>query len=758
MRKLLLFSLPFALGALLCQYLLPGLWPIAAVLPVLAAGFAITRFVRRRYRRPVRIAAAGLAAGMLWFAGYAAVFLSPAEALAGTESTVRIELLDYAVETSGGARCTVRVLDQGLRGKAVYYGSARLLRWQPGDRVRTESTFYSASHLAGGDSAYFTAQGIFARLYGEKETLVTGGRAGSLRYLPQRLSRSLQSTAAAIYEPDAAGFITALLTGQRDGLDIRDSSSLSEAGLMHITAVSGLHCGFLILALGLLVFRRPRLMAGLGYPALLLYMLLAGCTPSVVRACVMTGFALLAPLLGREADPLTSLSGALLVILLANPFAIASVSLQLSFAAVAGLVLVSPRVYGAMAPYRARFRWMPHGVWKFAAGTAAASCGVLVLTAPLNALYFGSLPLVSPVANLLVLWMMPALFASALAVTALCGPLPALAPLAAVPEWMAHYVLRTAEALAKLPGHSVYFTGPAAVLWLALVYGMLLVCLLSKERRRKYIVAAVSAGVCLLAAKSFPLAGMGSGELTAVAVNVGQGAATLLHAGDCTVLVDCGSLGGAREPGEAVAAAMGTYGWRSLDYVALTHYHEDHAGGLSGLLARVEVGQMLLPRLPGGSQAELQGETLALAEAYGIPVSYVEERTRLELGPARLTVYPPVSSGDANEEGLSFLCTSGYFDLLITGDMAAETERRLLDAYRLPDIEVLLVGHHGSQYATSRELLEAVRPEVGVISVGAGNRFGHPAAEALDRMEEAGMALFRTDLNGNILIQVHERG
>ena len=89
--------------------------------------------------------------------------------------------------------------------------------------------------------------------------------------------------------------------------------------------------------------------------------------------------------------------------------------------------------------------------------------------------------------------------------------------------------------------------------------------------------------------------------------------------------------------------------------------------------------------------------------------------------------------------------------------MAAETERRLLDAYRLPDIEVLLVGHHGSKYATSRDLLETVRPEVGVISVGAGNRYGHPAAETLDRMALAGMTLFRTDVNGNIRIQVHQR-
>ena len=88
--------------------------------------------------------------------------------------------------------------------------------------------------------------------------------------------------------------------------------------------------------------------------------------------------------------------------------------------------------------------------------------------------------------------------------------------------------------------------------------------------------------------------------------------------------------------------------------------------------------------------------------------------------------------------------------------MASGTERKLLASYRLPDIEVLIAGHHGSKYATSTELLETARPEVGIISVGAGNRFGHPSAEALDRMTLAGMTLFRTDLHGNILIRVHE--
>lgn len=165
--------------------------------------------------------------------------------------------------------------------------------------------------------------------------------------------------------------------------------------------------------------------------------------------------------------------------------------------------------------------------------------------------------------------------------------------------------------------------------------------------------------------------------------------------------------------------------------------------------------RLVLPQLLGSrDQAALQREVLALAERYGTAVTYVESPMETPLGEAaRLTVYPPVAEGSANEEGLTVLCSAGAFDLLITGDMNAAAERQLTALYDLPDIEVLLAGHHGSRYSTSQELLEAVSPEVGIISVGE-NSFGHPAGEAMERMAGAGMTLYRTDLQGNILIRV----
>lgn len=725
----MVFALPFGAGCALCHYLLPESWrlwtALIALLAALPAAFLPVR---------VRIGAAGLAAGLVWFTGYAALVQAPARALAGTEGRAVMELTGYPEETDFGARCQVRV--QGMAGRAVYYGGRELLDLEPGYRVTASVKYDSAGELGGEESAYFSSRGVFLRLYGRGEM---GAEPGG-GYLPQRMARALKSTAGAVYDQPERGLLLAMLTGERDGLDSRSQRQLSEAGLMHLTAVSGLHCGFLISLLGVLTLRRQRLTALVGYPVLLTYMLMAGSTPSVVRACVMVGLTLLAPLVGREADAPTSLSAAALVILLVNPFAIASVSFQLSFAAVAGLLALSPRVYRAMKAGPA-----------FVRATLAASAGVTVFTAPLSAAYFGSLSLVSPLANLLVLWMAPVLFALALTVTALCALLPAAAPLAVLPAALARYVLWMAELLCRIPGHSLRFSTPAAAMWLVLVYGLLGVCLLGRVRRRGYVLAALLALASLEAARALPRLTVRNDALTAV-VDVGQGAAALLHAGDSTILVDCGSLSRPERAGDAVAEAMETYGWTALDAVVLTHFHADHAGGLPSLLEQVPAERILLPRTdPEEDAADL------LARERGVAVEYVEEPSRTDLGQGTLTVYPPVAAGETNEEGLSVLCSLGDFDLLITGDMDSATEAALLETYPLPDVEVLLAGHHGSKYATSQTLLEAIRPEVGIISVGP-NTFGHPTAEAMGRMTGAGMDLYRTDRQGNILIRVHGEG
>ncbi len=152
---------------------------------------------------------------------------------------------------------------------------------------------------------------------------------------------------------DNAGFLLALLTGQKGGLSAQADVDLSEAGVYHILAVSGMHCAYLLALVAFLTGRhRRRLTAAVAIPVLAFYAVLAGGSPSVVRACVMLSLLTAAPLFRRENDPPTALLTALFLILAQNPFAAKSVSLQLSFGAVMGLLWLTPGLYRLLAGRR----------------------------------------------------------------------------------------------------------------------------------------------------------------------------------------------------------------------------------------------------------------------------------------------------------------------------------------------------------------------------------------------------------------------
>ena len=171
--------------------------------------------------------------------------------------------------------------------------------------------------------------------------------------------------------------------------------------------------------------------------------------------------------------------------------------------------------------------------------------------------------------------------------------------------------------------------------------------------------------------------------------------------------------------------------------------------GIPELLERLEVGLLVLPDVE--EDDPLRREITALAEEKGIETLFLAEDGDVTFGESALRIYAPLGSGGANEEGLSVLCTAGDFDGLITGDMNDTVEKRLIKYGSLPDLELLVAGHHGSKYATSEELLLATTPELAVISVGY-NTYGHPAPETLERLAAAGCAIYRTDWSGTVTI------
>jgi competence protein ComEC len=755
MRILATIGFSFSAGVFLAALLPWNGWQLYAAGGVLLLALAWLFAARKqKYFRRGLLILLPLAVSLAYFAGYDHLVRQPIENRCGAASDFTATVCDWPQATERGARVTVE-LEGYHRARAVLYGEAELLAARPGDTVTGTAQWQSAAHFDSDDVTHFNARGVYALLYGREDVRLSAGDGDALRWLPQRAGKAFREKVATIWD-DArvSGFLTAELTGDKSAMDDGDYLAMQETGLAHLFAVSGLHCAFLVTLLALLISRRQRLLCAVTIPLLLFYMVMVGMSPSVVRACIMQIFLLIAPLFRRGSDPLTSLAAALLVILLCNPFAAASVSLQLSFSATLGMVLLSPRLYKLLTGwYKGKCRPLRTALC-FVAANLSATLSAVVFTAPLTAWYFRIFVLVAPLSSLLAVpaagWSFMAAF-----VTVLLGFV--WLPLASLLGWISwalvRYILWIANGMMSWRYHAVYFTNPYLVYWLLFLYAAFIGCAATPDGKRKYLLASALSVLTLTAAIWVNRQDYQYGVLTALTLDVGQGESVILTSGGETALVDCGSSNSYKDPGGLAADTLHSMGVRELSAVVVTHYHADHTNGLYEVLRRIPVQTIYLPDIE--DEYGVRERLVSLAEEKGAQVTYVTKETADTLGDTVLTIYPPVQSGgDLNELGLTALASAGDFDLLITGDMSGSTEKKLVETYALPDIEVLVVSHHGSRYSSNIRFLKSVTPEAAVISVG-DNNYGHPSEETLQRLLAVGADIWRTDQQGTIRITVN---
>lgn len=755
MRVLATIGFSFSAGVFLAALLPWNGWQLYAAGGILLLALAWLFAARKqKYFRRGLLILLPLAVSLAYFAGYDHLVRQPIEDRCGAASDFAATVCDWPQATERGARVTVE-LEGYHRARAVLYGEAELLAARPGDTVTGTAQWQSAAHFDSDDVTHFNARGVYALLYGREDVRLSAGDGDALRWLPQRAGKAFREKVAAIWDdPRVSGFLTAELTGDKSAMDDGDYLAMQETGLAHLFAVSGLHCAFLVTLLALLISRRQRLLCAVTIPLLLFYMVMVGMSPSVVRACIMQIFLLIAPLFRRGSDPLTSLAAALLVILLCNPFAAASVSLQLSFSATLGMVLLSPRLYKLLAGwYKGKCRPLRAALC-FVAANLSATLSAVVFTAPLTAWYFRIFVLVAPLSSLLAVpaagWSFMAAF-----VTVLLGFV--WLPLASLLGWISwvlvRYILWIANGMMSWRYHAVYFTNPYLIYWLLFLYAAFIGCAATPDGKRKYLLASALSVLTLTAAIWVNRQDYQYGVLTALTLDVGQGESVILTSGGETALVDCGSSNSYKDPGGLAADTLHSMGVRELSAVVVTHYHADHTNGLYEVLRRIPVQTIYLPDIE--DEYGVRERLVSLAEEKDAQVTYVTKETADTLGDTVLTIYPPVQSGgDLNELGLTALASAGDFDLLITGDMSGSTEKKLVETYALPNIEVLVVSHHGSRYSSNIRFLKAVTPEAAVISVG-DNNYGHPSEETLQRLLAVGADIWRTDQQGTIRITVN---
>jgi competence protein ComEC len=576
-----------------------------------------------------------------------------------------------------------------------------------------------------------------------------GGPAGGLDRARERAAAGL----GAGLPPPAAALLRGMVLGQDEAIadDVRDD--FERSGLAHLLAVSGqnvlLLC-LLVLALAATagVPLRTRLLLAAALVAL--YVPLAGAGPSIQRAGVMGVAGLAAALAGRPASRWYALGLAAAVTLALNPHAAAEPGWQLSFAAVAGLMALVPRMREPLA------RRMPGPMADAVAMTVAAT----LATAPLLALHFEQVSLVSLPANLVaapvvapVMWlgMLGIAVAQvdprlALALNVLC------APLLGYLEWVAD--VAAAAPLAALPLRVVGVPGLLAG------YGVLAAAgwagLRAARRLRAHpppapvvvVAALVAAALALLLwPRTAPLR-LAPGELAVTFLDVGQGDATLLQRDGRSVLVDTGP------PGGPILRRLDEAGVGRLDLLIITHAQADHEGMALEVVAAHRP-RLVLDGGAGWPTAVQRGLAAAVARAGGRRIA-ARAGQALRLGGMRLDVlWPPAPppgwrpEGDPNGRAVVAHVRSGGFDLLLPAD----AESDVTAALRLPRVEALKVAHHGSDDAGLPAMLERIAPRVAAIEVGGENTYGHPTPGTLRALGVV-PEVVRTDQDGSVRLRV----
>ncbi len=752
MRKGAIFAFSFSAAILLSGLLgtETALW-LAVPLFAISVFFAFSAEKRRTVLFIV-LSAASIA--MLWCVVFNTWVLAPVKYYDGQNREVTARAVDYAEDYKYGRSVEVRV-DGILAKMYVKLGEDEVFDPMPGDVVTVTADCRSTAD--GEFARSISSKGVHLFIYadGVPETVSTS--PGGILYLPRRLARSVQTKIAEIFQKDAAAFMQALLTGDRTELykDAYFSSMLAASGVSHIVAVSGMHVSFLV-GFMMLVFGKRRKLSLIAAPVIVMFMAMVGFTPSVTRAGIMQLLLLFSPFVMREYDPVTSLGVSLLVILAVNPNAIFNPGLQMSYGAVAGILLFYDKFLIKIRNKKniGFFKRVMYAAARAVCSALAVTLSAQVFVIPLSAIYYRSVSIISPVTNVLILWAVSLTFCvGALAVVLGFIFTPLGAAVAVIPTLLFRYIRFIAELFGGFGFSSLTADNFYVAVWLVALYVLLIIALVSKEKLR-WLFFSVPAVVLLAVTIILSTADPRLAAMEVTALDVGQGQCCVITSGERVYVVDCGgSL--FEDEGDVAADFIHSRGYTSIDALILTHFHSDHACGAAELMRRIPTERLYVPPAEDDTAAlEITDDAASL----GVEVISIGDTLYLEndAGPD-LSLYPPVGIEGENELGLSAVFSLDGYDVLFVGDMGGATEQVFLEAFELPPIELLVVGHHGSKYSTSAAFLDELMPQTALISVGE-NSYGHPAPELLSRLEERGIKTYRTDLNGTITVRLGERG
>jgi competence protein ComEC len=565
----------------------------------------------------------------------------------------------------------------------------------------------------------------------------------------------------------AGGIVTAILIGDRTGLPDEVRARLQAAGTYHVIAISGGNIAILAaLVAGVLLLIGVTGARGAGaiIVAVVAYAAVVNAGPSVWRATATAVAYLAARVIDHRTSPWNAMAVSAALLACAAPLDVRDAGFALTFGATAAIVEAAsgvPRSPAAI-PVIGRVR-----SWLVASVVASVAAEIVLL--PIAASVFSRVTCAGVVLNLVAVPLMTVAQLAGLVVVA-GGAVEWLATIAgAVAAWAAVLLVESARLIDVLPWLAirvprpswfvvaVYYAGLAAAVWLRPSVADRSVRW-SSGRRACAVITAACGILIVTGATPHVRSATADGRLLLTGFDVGQGDALLVQTpGGRTVMIDSGGAGfdGAAFDigGRVLAPALWARGVRRLDILAITHGDPDHLGGAAALMRDFDPRELwegiLVPRHNASGalrRLAIDRGSATVQQLAGATVPLDEVSIRV--------LHPPAPDWERqrvrNDDSLVLELRHREVAILLTGDISAEVEGAIVPQLPAARTRILKVAHHGSRTSTGQKLLDAWKPQIAIVSCGRGNRFGHPAPDVMNRLDAAGVKVYRTDRDGEI--------
>lgn len=749
-RYFLFFAIAFAC-AIICVNLFDFSLQLCSVLIAISAIVAICATVFKYPKQGIAIVL-GVCVAILWF--YAYLKIDKAPHYKGDKFSFVAVAKDFSYENSQktGVVCDVKVKvlnDKDVRLDTRLYFRDKTLTLYPGDTVSGECSLETPVNDEDFNAfTYYKTRGIDAIGFCNEQVEVIKKDEFDVKYLPKIISNYVSEKIKTLLPPREAGLVNAILIGDKTDFLIEDQDNFSTSGLAHVVAVSGMHLAFLASFIFMIFGRRKAFIVAI--PILILFTLVVGAPPSVIRALIMHILVIVATLMRREADSVTSLSFAMVLILVLNPYTILDIGFQLSFTATLGLILYSGKLNAFFLSHIKVKNKLIFKIVNFFTSTLSATLSATLFTTPIIIWNFRTVSLVAPISNLLLLWLVTVIFIGAIIGVCVSAISISVGKILMYPiSLLSSVLILSVDFLADLSFAEVFIDSVYSVLFAIYLYVIIILLLSFKNKNYLFPIICTVVIFCItIVLNHLSITNTKGNGIRFSVLDMGQGASMVADINDTCVVVDCGGNRSVNA-GNITSEYVDKIRCDDIDSLILTHMHSDHVNGAKRFIEQNDVLDLYVP-----AEAEKDEAYKNIAESAirrGTKIHFVSEGVHLNSNGMECIIYPTSWSESENEQGLVVIFKKDDFELIVTGDLEQKSEEMLCEKYELFDTEVYIVGHHGSDTSSSLKFMNRILPEFAIISVGKDNYYRHPHNSTLYLFEKMGIYVRRTDIDGDIV-------